>query len=122
MRTYFRNRARAFGFAFAGLFSAFRNEAHLKLHGLAALAVIAIACYFSVSAAEWLLLLGCITLVICLELVNSALERLCNRITTGQDPAIKYIKDVAAAAVLVACVFSVIVGVMVFKPYVTGFI
>ena len=120
LMNFFQNRFRAFGFAFAGLASAFRNETHVRLHALAIVIVTALGCWLSVSVTAWFMLLTCITLVVCLELVNSALERLCNLVSRDQKPAIKYIKDVAAAAVLVSCIFSLIVAVMVFKPYVCG--
>ena len=63
------------------------------------------------------MVLTCITIVICLELVNSALERLCDRLIPEKDLKVKYVKDVAAGAVLVASIFSIIIGLMVFLPY-----
>jgi diacylglycerol kinase (ATP) len=115
---FFNNRYRAFGYAFSGLVSAFRNELHVKLHAISALLVIGLGFYCHVTVTEWLLLLGCISLVICTELMNSALERLCNLVSPGQHPAVKYIKDVAAAAVLISCVLAVITGILVFLPHV----
>jgi diacylglycerol kinase (ATP) len=116
---FFNNRYRAFGYAFKGLASAFRNELHVKLHALVAILVVGFGFYCHVTATEWILLLGCISLVICTELINSALERLCNLVSPEQHPAVKYIKDVAAAAVLISCILAVITGLLVFWPYVS---
>lgn len=114
---FFNNRCRAFGHAITGLVSAFKNELHVRLHVAAALTVIGLGFYWNVTATEWGLLLGCIALVICAELINSALERLCNLVSPARHPAVKYIKDVAAGAVLVSCIVAVITGILVFWPY-----
>lgn len=112
--SYLKKRKQAFGFAFSGLFQAFKSEKHLQLHGIIAVLVIAAGIFFDISIARWLAVAGCITLVISLELINSALEKLCDLYSTEQNPKIKYIKDVAAAAVLVASIFAAIVGVVIF--------
>lgn len=115
--SYFKKRIQAFGYAFTGIGSAFAKEAHLKIHLLAVILVTSLGFYFKVSATEWCILVICFALVISLELVNSAIENLCNKITTEKDPHIKYIKDVAAGAVLVASIASVAIAVIVFWPY-----
>lgn len=115
---YIENRLSAFKYAFSGLGQAFRNETHLKLHGLITLVVVNFGFYCQLGKTEWFMILGCITLVICLELLNSALERLCDRLVPETDPKIKYVKDVAAGAVVVACIFAVIIGLMVFLPHI----
>lgn len=117
---YFKNRFIAFKYAFSGLAAAFKNEVHLKLYLFIALIVIGLAFYFGVSKTEWLELFACITLVITLEMFNSAIEKLCDLVMPDKHPKIKYIKDVMAGAVLLACVFAAIVGVMVFMPYLKG--
>lgn len=115
---YLKKRTSAVGVALSGLWQAFKSEPHLKLHGVAAVLVVTAGFYFSISQTEWIAVLGCITLVISLELINSAIEKLCNLVMPQQHPTIKYIKDVAAAAVLIACIFAVIVGLLVFRKYV----
>jgi len=114
---YLNKRIFAFKCAFSGLWQALKRETHLKLQGLIALAVLNIGFYYHISKIEWFMILTCITLVICLELMNTTIERLCDRLVPEVDPKIKYIKDVAAGAVLVASIFAVIVGLMVFLPY-----
>jgi undecaprenol kinase len=51
-------------------------------------------------------------------MLNSAIERVCNMYTTEFHPVIKIIKDVAAAAVLWSALISLIIGVIIFLPYV----
>jgi undecaprenol kinase (EC 2.7.1.66) len=50
-------------------------------------------------------------------MLNSALEKICDKITVEKDQDIKWIKDVAAGAVLVAAIFSLIIAFVIFAPY-----
>lgn len=116
--SYFNNRLKAFGYAFTGIFQAFRQETHLKLHAIIALLVIGSGLFFNVSRTDWVILLLSVTLVIVLEMINSAIEKLCDLVMPEQHPKIKYIKDVSAGAVLIVCIFAVIAGLLVFLQYV----
>lgn len=116
--SYLKNRVNAFGYAFSGLKASFSQETHLKLHAIIAALVIGFAAFIDVSVTDWIVLLLSISLVIAFEMLNSAIEKLCDLVMPGQHPKIKYIKDVSAGAVLVACVFSVVAGLIVFLPYI----
>jgi len=76
---------------------------------------------FGVSRMEWAVLLLCIALVIGLEMLNSSVERICNMYTTDFHPAIKIIKDLAAAAVLWAALMAFLVGLIIFVPHLVTF-
>lgn len=115
--SFLSNRINAFKVAFSGLFEGMKKETHLRMHFAAGLMVVFMALHFSVSKTEWFVLILCIGLVIALELVNSALEHMCDLLMPEQHPGIKHIKDLAAAAVLVAAISAAIVGLMVFIPY-----
>ncbi len=108
---------RAVRVALSGVFQAFKKETHLKLHLIISLIVVNMGFLLHISKTDWLFLLLAIALVISLEMINSVIEKLCDIIKPEQDPKIKYIKDVAAGAVLIACVFAMIVGILVFLPY-----
>lgn len=82
---------------------------------VAALACIA-AFYLNLTSIEWVIIIICIVLVISFELLNTAIEELCNMIHPEQHPVIKKIKDIAAGAVLVAAIGSVVVGLIIFLP------
>ncbi|MBA2612183.1 MAG: diacylglycerol kinase family protein [Bacteroidetes bacterium] len=111
---YLKNRIRSFGYAFSGLMNAIKTEKNLQLQTVVAILVIAAGIFFDISIRKWLAVIGCITLVISLELINSAIEKLCDLYSKEQDPRIKYIKDVSAAAVLVASILSAIIGIVIF--------
>ncbi|MEJ8816758.1 diacylglycerol kinase family protein [Lacibacter sp. H407] len=107
---------RSFYYAFKGIASAFRSEFNMRIHVLAAVLVTIVGFYFRVSPAEWVMIVFCICSVIAMELINTALEQLCNHVTAEQHPAIKQIKDIAAAAVLVTAVGGFVVALIIFLP------
>lgn len=104
-------------FAFDGIRHFFRRERNGRIQGVVAVAVVLTALLLGVSRAEWIALLLCIAFVISLEMLNSAIERICNLYTPEIHPAIKIIKDVAAAAVLWAAFVSIIIGLLIFIPH-----
>lgn len=115
---YLKNRIKAFGFAFSGIYQALKTETNLKLQAIIAALVILAGFYFSITKLEWLGISLCIILVICFEMFNSAIEKLCDLYSTEKNEKIKYIKDVCAGAVLVVSVFSAIYGCAIFWPYI----
>ena len=76
----------------------------------------------SLTSFQWVLVLFCIGLVISLEMINSAIERFCDLVTTDFHPGIKVIKDVAAGAVLVASITSLVIGLIIFIPALVQFL
>lgn len=115
--SYFRDRIKAFGYAFSGIYQSFRQETHLMLHAISTIFVIGLGFFFEITKTEWVIILLSITLVILSEMFNSALEKLCDFVMPEKHPKIKYIKDVSAGAVLIACVFALIAGLIIFLPY-----
>ncbi len=111
---YFKKRIHAFGHAFSGLLAAFKAEAHLKIHVLATIFIVVCGFYFNITNTQWLVIIMCCGLVITAELFNSAIEKLCNLISPQQNPTIKFIKDVSAAAVLILCVMALLIAVIIF--------
>ena len=84
--------------------------------------MIATGLYFKVTKLEWMVLLICCGFVISLELVNSAIEKLCDAFTTDNNATVKYVKDVMAGAVLVTSITALIIGILIFYPYLKQFL
>lgn len=103
----------SFKFAFRGLAGALVRERNLKIHFLVAAVVIAAAALLNVSNIELALLLFSIGLVICCELINTALELAIDLYVDNYHPKAAQAKDVAAGAVLFSTVVSVIIGYLV---------
>lgn len=108
--------------ALKGLAGAVRDEAHMRFHVIAALAVVAVAAFFGVTAVEWGILVLCIALVLAAEVFNSAIERLADVAQPRHDERIRLVKDMAAGAVLVLAVGAAVVGLVIFIPYLIGFL
>ena len=105
---------RSFGYAFRGIGWAIRTQRNLRIHLVATVYVLLFAWIARLSAVHFCLELLCCMLVISLELVNSALERICDGITGEQRVWIREAKDAAAGAVLIAAVGSVILALVIF--------
>ncbi len=91
---------KAFVYALNGLIIFFKSETNGRLQLIAALAAIALSAFLEISVNEWLWIIICISSVISLEMINSAIEKLCNMINPEFNPVIKIIKDISAASVL----------------------
>ena len=102
--------------SFQGMRHFFQNERNGKIQLAIAAVAIAAAALLGISSAEWLAVLVCVAMVIGLEMLNSALEQLCDKVESGYHPVIKTVKDVAAGAVLFTSIISVAIGVIIFLP------
>ena len=109
-------------FAFHGVKQFFSRERNGKIQTVFGITAIVLGFTVSLSSFQWLLVLFCIGLVISLEMINSAIEKYCDLVTTDFHPRIKVIKDVAAGAVLVASLMSLVIGLIIFIPALVKFL
>ena len=109
---------KSFQHAFCGILTSFVIGRNIKVHYIAALAAILGGLYFGISKVEFLIILLVSTQVICLEMVNTAIERTVDLVTVEYHLYAKIAKDVAAGAVLVATIFATIIGGIIFLPYI----
>ena len=118
-------RIKALRYAFSGLKDVFQNEIHFKIHISITLLIIALSILLKLSTIEWSIILMSIVSVLSLEIINTAIEIMCNYVQPQQHPTIKRIKDLSAAAVLTTVVGVIIIGLIIFIPkiilYVTSF-
>lgn len=107
----------SFKYALEGLVAATREEPNLKFHLVFATLVILAGYYFKLSKIDWIIIIITIGLVLTLELTNTAIEAVVDSFTQDQHPRAKYAKDICAGAVLIISIISVIVGLIIFLPY-----
>jgi diacylglycerol kinase (ATP) len=100
--------------AMRGIAGTAQKERHMRIHLCFAFYVILAGFVTRLTVSEWMRVLFCIALVCALECLNTALESACDRITTQADPSIRFAKDAAAGAVLIAAVFSAVIGCLTF--------
>src|ERR1700761_895166 len=107
---------KSFGYAWKGITHCFFMEMNFKIHVVIAFITILCSVYFGLSPKEWVVIIICIAAVLALEMLNTAVENICNKFCPDIDPQVKIIKDVAAGAVLIAAIASACIGVLIFLP------
>ncbi|PJN53500.1 hypothetical protein PAEVO_02170 [Paenibacillus sp. GM2FR] len=105
---------RAFGCAMRGILTAVQTERNMKIHIAAALIVFIAAALLQLDRVSWLFLVLAIALVFIAELVNTAVEAVIDLISPEEHVLARVAKDTAAGAALVAAVFAVVIGILVF--------
>ena len=122
MKTKTKKLINSFKYAIEGIISSFRTEQNMKIHVFIMIVVIILGIILKLSASEWIILTIVIALVISAELFNTTIETVVDMITKEKNEKAKLAKDVAAGAVLVLAIGSVVVGLIIFIPKILGII
>ena len=109
-------RLKSFCYSWQGIVAFFRREHNAWLHMLATVVVLAAAWWVQVSKTELLALVFAIGFVWVAEMFNTCVEHIMDFISEKQDTEIKFIKDLASGAVLIAAITALAVGGIVFIP------
>jgi diacylglycerol kinase len=107
---------KSFVFAFNGLKDCILHEKNFQVQLVISIFVIAAGFFFYISKAEWLVILICFSVVLSLEIINSAIEKLCDLVCPDFNLTIKKVKDMSASAVLFSAIISFIIGCIIFLP------
>ena len=108
---------KSFKFAIKGIKYMILKENNFKFHLLATVLVIVLGLYFQISSNAWTAILICCGLVLSLETINTAIEKLVDLVSPEHNPKAGLIKDLAAGGVLISAIISVCVAVVVFWGY-----
>ena len=108
--------------AVKGLWLCICYEKNMRIHLVFATVALILGCILMLLAIEWCIILFCIGMVLCMELMNTSIEYLANLYNLTYDLRIKHIKDISAAAVLCASVISFVIGCIIFLPKCLNFI
>ncbi|QOR68984.1 diacylglycerol kinase family protein [Cytobacillus suaedae] len=111
---------KSFSFATEGLIHAIKRERNLQIHLVISVFVIGLSFYLNITKIEWSIVIILIGGMLSLELMNTAIERVVDLVTKEYHPIAKIAKDVAAAAVLVFALISVVVGSIIFSSYISS--
>jgi len=118
----FSGRIRSGTHAIYGIIEMLKSQHNAWVHALATLCVVIAGAVFGVSITEWCLLVLVITTVWVAEGLNTAFEFLCDVASPEFHPLVKKSKDVAAGAVLLSATGAVVVGLIIFIPYVMAYL
>lgn len=104
---------RSLVYALRGIWSAFKSERNLKVHSVALCIVIALGIYVSLGPLEWGLVIFALGFVFVTELINTAVERIGDKAANGKPShTIGKAKDISAAAVLIAALTALAIGII----------
>ncbi|WP_135546767.1 diacylglycerol kinase [Paenibacillus cymbidii] len=105
---------RSFRFAYEGIKYALSTQPNMKFHFFASIVVLVSALFFHLPKSDILFIFSAVALVIVTELINTAIEKAVDLAMPERHPIAKIAKDTAAAAVLVAAAYAVVVGAIIF--------
>jgi len=111
-----RKRIKSFGYAIRGIRYVFGTEANMKIHIAISILVIICGIVFAISLTEWIFCLLCIGMVVAAEMLNTAIENVVDLASPDQHPLAGKAKDIAAGAVLICAIISVVIGLLIFIP------
>lgn len=109
-----RGQLETFKCALQGIASALNSEAHLRFEMVVAVVALLLCFVLQVGFWAWIVVLGFIGLVLCLELVNTAIEAAVDLASPVQHPLAKKAKDAAAGAVLIASTLALVAGLAIY--------
>jgi diacylglycerol kinase (ATP) len=101
----------AAGYSWQGLRAAWQHEAAFRQEAMAAIVAIIVACWLDVDAISRVLMIGSVVLVIIVEILNSAIEAVVDRIGQERHPLAGRAKDMGSAAVLLSILLAIFVWI-----------
>ena len=111
-----KKRIRSFVYAGRGIRLVFSSEANMKIHIVVATLVVICGFIFNINTTEWIACLLCIGLVFGAEMINTAIENVVDLASPDHHELAGKAKDIAAGAVLICAIVSIIIGILIFLP------
>jgi len=109
---------KSFKYAIKGIRYTFRHEQNFRIQSFIALVVVIFMFVFEISRGEAVILFLLILLVLVLELINTTLEKVVDILKPRIHHYVEVIKDLMAAMVFLASLGSLIIGILIFWPYI----
>lgn len=107
--------------AFNGFYQSVVSERNFRIHLCAITLVFLAGIFLDLDPMRWTIIILTIGLVLISELLNTSIEKLTDMVTSEYSEEVRKVKDIAASAVLVSAIISVVVGILVFyQPFMIG--
>jgi len=116
MHEFLTSRARSFRSAFAGWWYVLKTQRNAWIHALVSVLVILLGLILRIPPRDWAVIILAMALVWIAEFLNTALEAVVDLASPQEHHLARAGKDVGAAAVLIAAISSVLVGLMILGP------
>lgn len=111
-----RQRIRSFGYAIRGLRQFCRKEHNLWIHLGIALIAFVLGLVLKISASQWIAVIVVTAMVLSAEAFNTCIETAMDHLRPELHPTVRYIKDLAAGAVLITAIAAALTGLIIFVP------
>jgi diacylglycerol kinase (ATP) len=116
VKSFFRSRVNSFRYAFQGWFHVLRTQQNVWIHGAVAIVVFILALWLRLPPRDWAVLILTSGMVFAAEFMNTAIEAVVDLASPDKHPLAKIGKDVGAAAVLVAAIAAILIGLLLLGP------
>ncbi|HSE56954.1 MAG TPA: diacylglycerol kinase family protein [Candidatus Paceibacterota bacterium] len=114
-------RAHSLRYALRGIYLFFKSQHNAWVQLVIAIIVVVAGFFFAITSMEWIFVIFSIMAVFSAEAFNTAIEIHMNLTSPNPHPHARDTKDVAAGAVLLTVIGAIIVGFLVFTPYIISF-
>jgi diacylglycerol kinase len=116
MKSFFTSRVASFRYAFHGWHYALRTQKNIWIHSTVATVVLILGLWLGLPARDWAVLILTTAMVFAAEFMNTSIEAVVDLASPEIHPLAKIGKDVGAAAVLVAALAAILVGLLILGP------
>jgi diacylglycerol kinase len=116
LKEFFHSRIRSFRHAFRGWWYVLQTQHNTWIHAVVAVLVFITAFWLKLPTHDWAILIITVTMVFAAEFLNTAIEAVVDLASPRHHPLAKVGKDVGAAAVLIAALASVLIGLLILGP------
>ncbi|MBV6397469.1 MAG: Undecaprenol kinase [Anaerolineales bacterium] len=116
MKPFLLSRLASFRHAFYGWWYVMKTQRNAWIHAVIATIVLALGLWLELPPRDWAVLILTIAMVFAAEFFNTAIEAVVDLATQERHPLAKIGKDVGAAAVLIAALAAVLIGVLILGP------
>jgi diacylglycerol kinase len=110
--------ARSFHYAFRGVIHLLTDQQNARIHASAAILVGILAYLLDISRIEAAVLFIAIVMVFAMEIINTAIEKICDLVDEKDNEVIRKIKDGMAGSVLIAATIATVVALLIFLPHI----
>ena len=116
MQSFIKSRIESFGHAFRGWWHVLKTQQNAWIHAVVAVLVFIVSFWLNLPAHDWAVIILTVTMVFTAEFINTAIEAVVDLASPTHHPLAKVGKDVGAAAVLIAALAAVLIGLLILGP------
>ncbi len=116
MKPFLVSRLRSFRNAFRGWWYVLRTQQNTWIHAVIATLAFGMSWWLQIPARDWAVIILTVTMVFAAEFINTAIEAVVDLASPAKHPLAKVGKDVGAAAVLIAAISAILIGLLILGP------